>query len=88
MFCGRLMVAFLGLAEDNKEFVWEKTYRLKQISVENYHASVGSELKPGITMFRRISSDDKSVCVRDNYIPKPREWEGPSEWASQIMKSV
>ncbi|EKJ77728.1 hypothetical protein FPSE_02226 [Fusarium pseudograminearum CS3096] len=88
MFCGRLMVAFLGLAEDNKEFVWEKTYRLKQISVENYHASVGSELKPGITMFRRISSDDKSVCVRDNYIPKPREWEGPSEWACQIMKSV
>ncbi|QPC70456.1 hypothetical protein HYE68_001208 [Fusarium pseudograminearum] len=87
-FYDHLIAAFLHIAGDSKEFVWEKTYRLKQITINKYLFSVGSDLKPGNSIFEKISTDGKSVWVREESIPKPREWEGPSEWASQIMKSV
>lgn len=88
-FCEELMIAFLDLAKDNNEFVWEKTYRLKQPSVDHLHVEVGSDLKRHLTMLRTFNSDDRSVCIREKfgYLGVPL-WEGSSEWASQIMKSV
>ncbi|VTO85134.1 unnamed protein product [Fusarium graminearum] len=88
-FCEELMIAFLDLAKDNNEFVWEKTYRLKQLSVDHLHVEVGSDLKRHLTMLRTFNSDDRSVCIREKFgYLGPPLWEGSSEWASQIMKSV
>lgn len=88
-FCEDLMTAFLDLAQDNNEFIWEKTYRLKQLSVDHLHVDVGSDLKPHLTRVRKFSSNDKSVCIREKYgWSGPPLWEGSSEWASQIMNSV
>ncbi|PTD07181.1 hypothetical protein FCULG_00005415 [Fusarium culmorum] len=89
LLCEDLMIAFLDLAQDNNEFVWEKTYRLKQLSVDHLHVDVSSDLKPQLTRVRKFNSDDKSVCIREKYgWSGPPLWEGSSEWASQIMKSV
>ncbi|KAH6992949.1 hypothetical protein EDB82DRAFT_165192 [Fusarium venenatum] len=68
-FREKLVGSLLHIAEDNEEFIWERVYRLKHITLAYRKFTIGSDLElTNMAYLERISRDDKSVWVQDKRI--------------------